>query len=567
MPEELPVLIAGAGPTGLMLAGELARYGVACRLVDKRPGPGIYSRALAVQARTLEIFSHLGMTDDLLPRGVRGHGMSMYAGRNRLLHFAIDELDSPFPFVLLTPQTETEAVLTARLGRLGPTPEWTTELTAFTNDVAGVSATLRRPDGGEETVRARWLVGCDGAHSIVRKASGLSFHGETYEAGFALADVRIDWELPHDEVLAFPGEGGLIAAFPIPGEKMYRLTWQVEEATKQGADDPIRHGITADKPAPTLADVQRVLDERVAFPATASHPTWLANYRVNSRMATSYRNGRVFLAGDAAHIHSPAGGQGMNTGLQDVFNLAWKLALVEQGRAKPELLDTYPPERHAVGVELLRNTDRLTGLVMLRHPVATAVRNMAMTYLASTEVVQQRARRTVSELAVGYRKSPLSAEHHGGLLGAVLPHGAGQPGVLAWRDFAAGPHAGDRAPDAPITAGGAPGHLFDLLRDPRRFTLLLFAGRDATPEGVARLTELAGRVTSEWGDAVCPTVVLPGTASLPGVVGDPDHVAHDKYGARAACLYLLRPDGYVGFRSQPADGERLNEYLQTWLVR
>lgn len=559
MSVELPVLIVGAGPTGLMLAGELARYGVACRIIEKRAKPQDTSRAVAIQARTLEILSYLGLLDRFLPLGTKYHGMSAYSGTTRLAHLSMDELDSPFPFVLGVPQADTEAILIDRLAGAGLAPEWSTELTSFAADDAGVTVRLNRPDGSPETVRCRWLVGADGAHSPVRKGAGLTFLGETYESGFALADVRIDWSLPHDEVLVFPGNGeyGLTAVFPLPdrtgesGGNRYRLTWEFEPTRKVGAGEHAQHGRVTDVPEPTLADAQKILDERVAFPATAHDPVWFANFRVNSRMAAAYRSGRVFLAGDAAHIHSPAGGQGMNTGLQDAFNLAWKLALVERGTAKPAILDTYHAERHAVGMDLLKNTDRLATVAMLRHPVAVAVRNNFMRAVSGFEVFQQRVRKTVSELGIAYRKSPLSAEFHGSFLGAVLPHGADDPGVWAWREFATGPHAGDRAPDAALGTG----RVFDAFRDPTTFTLLVFAGSAAKPETVAHQRELAEKVSADWGKLVRPVLI-----------GPAEEEANHRYGARAACVYLVRPDGYIAYRSQPADPGKLTDYLRTWLV-
>ena len=552
MPAELPVLIVGAGPTGLMLAGELARYGVGCRLVDKRTTPLNTSRAVAVQARTLEIFASLGIADELIALGTKYHGMSAYTGTKRLAHVTMDELESPFPFVLGVPQSDTETVLAKRLAGFGLSPEWSTELTGFTADDSGVTVALKKPDGSPETVRCRWLVGCDGAHSPVRKGAGLTFLGETYEAGFALADVRIDWQHPHEEIALFPGgEEGICAAFPLPGEGRYRLVWETEATRKIEAGAPAEHGRVTDVPDPTLGDVQRILADRVGFPATAHDCIWTANFRVNSRMAAAYRNGRVLLAGDAAHIHSPAGGQGMNTGLQDAFNLAWKLAFVERGTAKPAILDSYHTERHEVGVNLLKTTDRMASVAMLRHPVAVGVRNTLVGVVSGFEVFQQRLRRTISELAIGYRKSPLSAEHHGTLLGSILPHGSDDPGVWAWRAFANGPHAGDRAPDAPLGTG----HVFDLFRDPKRFTLLAFAGTGATAATVAHQRDLVARVNADWAKSVTAVLIDPA-----------EEAAHDRYGAGSACVYLVRPDGYIAFRSQPADLAKLSEYLRGWLV-
>ncbi|MGL6095578.1 MAG: FAD-dependent monooxygenase [Fimbriiglobus sp.] len=552
MPGELPVLIVGAGPTGLMLAGELLRYGVACRLIDARNGPGTTSRALVVQARTVEIFSHLGMAEPLLARGIKLHGVNAYSGGQRLMHISMDEIDSPVPFVVGIPQSRTETVLAERLAGLGMAPEWNVELTEFVQDSAGVTANLRAANGTTETVRCRWVVGCDGAHSTVRKGAGLTFLGETYESGFALADVAVDWPLPHDELHLFPGTNGVVAAFPLPGDNRYRIVWETEPKRTVAAGQPAEHGEIHSRPEPTLDDVRAVLAERTGHACGVRDPEWFANFRVNSRMAAAYRNGRAFLAGDAAHIHSPAGGQGMNTGLQDAFNLAWKLAFVEHGGAHDKLLDTYHDERHAVGVSLLRTTDRMASVAMIRHPVATAVRNTLMSVLTQLEVVRHRALRTISELAVGYRASPLSAEHHGGLFGA-------------WSDFARGPQAGDRAPDAPLLTTAGPGHIFDLLRDPKRFTLLAFTGTSENEEAVGQLRGLAARVRDEWAARVQTAVIVRGGSPAEGEPADPDGTAHDKYGARSACLYLIRPDGYIAFRTQPADGTMLTEYLRTWL--
>jgi len=556
-----------------MMAGELARYGVACRMIDKRSGPGTRSRAIAVQARTLEIFDQLGIVQELIGRGVKYHGASQFVGEKRLVHVSLDELESPFPFVLGVPQTDTEDVLRRHAAGLGVSTEWDTELTSLRPDADGVSLTLNRADGATEELRVRWLIGCDGAHSTVRKALNLTFEGETYEQSFALADVFIDWQLPHDEVLAFLSPAGLAAAFPLPGDGHYRLIWETEAARKVEAGEEVSHGQvpSSERPDPTLDDVGRLLAERVGFPAKARDPIWMANFRVNSRMVSSYRSGRVFLCGDAAHIHSPAGGQGMNTGLQDAFNLGWKLALAERGRGTELLLDSFSSERHRVGTDLLKNTDRLSKLVMLRHPVAVTIRNAAMSFLSSLEVVQQRFRRTIAELSIAYRDSPAVAEYHGGLLQSVLPHGPESPGVLAWRDFAAGPRGGERALDEELyfPKENRTGRLYELLRNPKKHVLLLFTGREPGDAVIEHVRKLAEQVGSSRNDLVRTCIVAAALtipvalAGLEDVYLDPNHPLHDRYGARASCLVLLRPDGYIGYRAQPADGEQLNRYFQS----
>ena len=539
------VLVVGAGPVGLMLACELVRRGVKTRVVDACRVPADKSRALGVQARTLEALDAMGIADRFVAAGRKLHGVNFYADGGRLAHVSTDDIDSPYSYILSLPQSETERLLGEHLVSLGGRVEREVTLTALEQDAGGVTATLAHADGTSERARAAWLVGCDGSHSAVRKALGLPFEGVPYEESFALADVRIAWELPDDEAHAFISPEGAMAAFPLP-KGLWRLVGE------------------ADLAAPTVEDVAGILRARGAPKATVTDAGWVAPFRIHRRIVPRYREGRVFVAGDAAHIHSPVGGQGMNTGMQDAYNLAWKLALVVAGAAREELLDSYDAERRPIAASTLVGTDLATKVVTLRNPVAREVRNRLGAMLGGLEIVQKRLLAQASEIAVGYRGSPIVDEHRASVARATVGKRVGeQPTLADWVGFGGAPHPGDRAPDVAVDEATT---AFALLRHTGS-TLLLFDGAAPTPEGYANLADIARRVQERWGAHVKPWIIVPRRsrpaelAATDPVLLDPKAALHRRYGAGSECLYLLRPDGYVGFRSQPASWRALEDHL------
>jgi 2-polyprenyl-6-methoxyphenol hydroxylase-like FAD-dependent oxidoreductase len=553
----LQVLVVGAGPTGLTLASELARRGVSARIIDRAAEPTQLSKAIGVQARTLEIFDDMGIADQAVSAGLKLVGVAMFANGEPIVKASFDELDTHYPFLLSIPQSDTERILAELLVRRGGSVERGVELVDIAQHEDRVTATLRHANGRSEAVDARWLVGADGAHSTVRRLAGLGFEGSSYDDRFVLADVRIGWDFPRDRVTTFFSETGLLACFPLPGER-WRLIATVEDSSD-------------DAPPPTLEEFQAIVDLRCHVQSTLSDPAWLARFRIHCRQVKRYRAGNVFVAGDAAHIHSPVGGQGLNTGIQDGHNLAWKLDLVSRGKAPPALLDSYHLERHAVGVALLRGTDFATRVATLKHPVVRAVRNRMSSFLSSLEVVQQRITKSVAELTLSYADSPIVGEHRSSMFRSRIGEDESdeRPNVSAWWAFdsAAGP--GARAPDGLIMREGAEEAVrLATVIDGRRHTLLLFDGRAPTEEGYARLAAVAHAVEAKYRDLVDVHVVVPGDerptqlawkgSVLMDIYGD----LEDRYGARAECLYLIRPDLYVGFRSQPADQDALLAYLQ-----
>jgi 2-polyprenyl-6-methoxyphenol hydroxylase-like FAD-dependent oxidoreductase len=438
------VLVVGAGPVGMTLASELARYGVPVRVVDKAAARTDKSKALVLWSRTLELLDRGGRDGSapFVAAGFRAEAVNIVAGERAVGRVGMGGVRSPYPYGLMLPQSDTERLLEERLAGQGIPIEREVELLSFTRRDDGVEAVLRHADGREEAVSAGWLVGCDGAHSAVRHGLGAPFSGETMDSDWMLADVHMrGYPFPDSEAAVHWHRDGVLVVFPIsPGR--YRL---IADLPPSGAERP---------PAPTLERVQAVVDRRGPPGLVASDPVWLAGFRINGRKVASYRWGRAFLAGDAAHVHSPAGGQGMNTGMQDAINLAWKLALVVRGTCAERLLDSYSPERSAVGDQVLKAAGRLTAVATLRNPVAQGVRNLVGHLMLGLAPVRRAVADTMTEVSVGYPDSPLNG-----------------PGLHD------GPRPGERvapvAGEVPVGSGRAP-----------RFAL--FARRAAAAEDLVR---------------------------------------------------------------------------------
>lgn len=393
----IPVLIVGGGPVGLTMACELARYGVDFRIVDKAAVRTDKSKALVLWSRTLELLERGIGAAPFVEAGLQTQRVSIMKGDDLIGSVDTSAVATPYPYALMIPQSETERLLEEQLERQGARVERSVEATTIDIASDGATVVLRDADGVEETVFADWLIGCDGAHSIVRHTLGVSFAGETFPSDWVLGDVHMNGYPHGTDVTVYWHREGVLVIFPIVSGR-YRVLCDTESS---GAAQP---------PAPTLDQLQTLLDRRGSSGMTITDPVWLAGFRINDRKVSDYRHGRVFLAGDAAHIHSPAGGQGMNTGMQDAFNLAWKLALVIQGKSGDGLLDSYSPERSYVGDQVLKAAGRLTKVATLKNPVAQHIRNFAMHCLLGFPPVQRMASDTVTEVAVHYPDSPLNGK-------------------------------------------------------------------------------------------------------------------------------------------------------------
>lgn len=551
MEHDTDVLIVGAGPTGLTLACELLRHGVRCRVIERLVVPVVWSKAAIVHARTMEVLDAMGCADAMLGRSKALHGMRAYSEGKRVVHVTFDELDSPYPHVYGASQHDTEAVLAAHLRSLGGEIERGVELEGFAQDDDGVRARVRTADG-LAGIRARYLVGADGAHSKVREVLGIPFEGASYEERLVQADVRIEWPVPmdDDEMIAFLHPDGPLGCFPLFTDGRFRLVALLPPGVEREA---------------TLATFQALAEERAMPGVKVSDPAWMVPFRIHCRMVPRYRDRRVFLAGDAAHIHSPAGGQGMNTGIQDAFNLAWKLALVVRAAARPELLDSYDAERRPIARAILDATDQATrrgaAAIRLRHPLAVGLRNQLMGLVTSLHVVREKVTETLSMLGHGYEGSPIVAQDRTSAWNANVVGGdAEHPTLVDWAAFGDGPAPGARV-----------ARRFEDRRSPRH-SLLLFDGAASTEAGYANLERIARRVRARHGAHVDVAVVLPGGRRPSGfapdcpILDDEGGALHQYFGARSECLYLIRPDGHVAYRSQPADEGKLAAYLERVFV-
>jgi len=520
------VLVIGAGPVGLTMAGELARHGVGCRIFDKAPSPSSTSKALGIFPRTLEVFQMMGIVEDVLGAGQKLDGIAFYNKSGQIGHIGFSCLTCRYRFAITLPQSQTEQILLEQLAKRGVHVQRERELVGLSQTEDCVSAIVRGSDGSEELLESEWLVGCDGAHSAVRHALNLPFEGEGYSETFLLADVRVESPLDRIHIHLFLAEEGIVGFFPFRPERC-RVIASVGDRSEN-----------AKAPEPQLAEVQELVDHRACGDIQLSDPVWLSRFHISHRKIREFRNGRVFLAGDSAHIHSPAGGQGMNTGIQDAFNLAWKLGLVIHDRSPASLLDSYNEEREPVAKMVLNLTDRLTRMATLQSPFGQQLRDALLALLTGIHTIEDRVAETMAEIGIHYRGSSAVS----GKTGRTL-------------------HAGDRAPDWALLDGVS--HeailLLDRLRKPVH-QLLLFAGqstRDAIDLNEHRKV-LAG-LYAEVMDTLL--IVHDENSDIPDALFDADGAVHALYEVHPTGVVLVRPDGYIGFRSGGIQLGALRAYL------
>ena len=525
------ILVVGAGPAGLTMANVLARQGVPFRVIDKKAGPVEESRALVVHAKTLELLDRLRLADRAVEEGQRMGSVALFsegkpAGKITFLDDGAEDR-TPFPFALVLEQDKTEQILIDGLEEAGGSVEWETELLSLATTPDGVRATIRRPDGSTESNEAGWVVGADGASSPVRHSLGLGFEGDTYEQTLFLADVQMEWGYGNRQVSIDLTRGGFYGFFPMPGEERFRLIGSVPEELKG------KEHITA-------GDVQEVLDRRSGLKTRITDVRWTSVYRTHRRMTGRFRVGRVFLVGDAAHIHSPAGGQGMNTGIGDAYNLGWKLALVARGLARESVLDSYESERIPFARSILGGTDRGFSLQVTTDTAAQRFKILFTPLLfriASTlPPIRKRIFWLISQLWTNYRDSPAVAES-----GPIRK----------------GPHAGDRAPYGFFeTSPDAGESAFEQLRG-QEHHLLFFEGQnpEATLPEIGRTEEDLRALLGSYEIPVSIRRVHSGNRRL-----------HEIYGADSPSLFLVRPDGHVAYRGRAEDPEGLESYLDGLFV-
>jgi 2-polyprenyl-6-methoxyphenol hydroxylase-like FAD-dependent oxidoreductase len=526
---EAPILVVGAGPTGLSAAVELARREVPVRVVDREPGPVEESRALVVQPRSLEIWLDQGLADRAFE-----HGLPVRAADIRLeggdpVHVDLTGMGGPFDAPLVLPQDRTEAALVDRLAELGVEVERETELEHLNQLQGTPEATLAGPDGTER-VEASWIVGADGAHSTVRDELGLPFEGAGYPERFAVADLDADTELATGVIHGAIHQGDLLLIVPLRRPGHFRITTTHRPGDGADPDDP-----------PTRAELQRLVHDHLAEPMELAEPRWRSVFRVHCRGVPRYRDGRVLLAGDAAHIHSPAGGQGMNTGIQDAHNLGWKLGLVHDELASPDLLDSYDAERHRVGERLLQTTDRLFGLARAAIPGTRLLRRWIARPLLARDRVQARLRDFVSQRSIRYRDSPI---------------------VGAPRQ-AQDPQPGDQLPDQPVVHDGEEEHLLSVLAGREHHVVLIVEGTEPSSSPSQR-QRFRDELTDRWPGLIADAWTIlhgPPPPDEPALV-DPHGDLHEALARGKPGYEVVRPDGYLAVRADGFDPGRLDAYVE-----
>ncbi len=504
------VIIAGAGPTGLALACQLIRYGIDFVILDKKAATTPHSKAIGVQARTLEIYEQIGIAGKLISEGAiaeRARLVESGGVRGEVELTNIGEGMSPYPFLLLVEQGRHEKILYDFLKANGRDVLWKTELENFSQDAQGVRANVKNANGETSTIEAKFLVGCDGAKSIVRHTLGMTFEGSTFERLFYVADAEIEWEFPHDALYICLAENTITAFFPMTGgENHFRIVGTFPE------DETRREGEIL------YEEIEQQIIEDTELELDIHDVNWFSVYKVHSRRVNKFSEGRCFLAGDSAHIHTPAGAQGMNTGIQDGYNLAWKLAYVLSGKADVNILETYNEERLENAKRLLQTTDRFFDfgasdewfVAFFRTKIFPYIANFALNFDAVKKFIFP----LVSQIGINYRKSRLSVHNENFKI-----------------------RAGDRMPYFTIDGTS----IYEKLTSPQ-FHLLTFS--DGQTETFSRDETLQDNFYDYRVYPLYP------------------HIA-EIFGSKNSFSVLLRPDNYIAMITDDNSLEKINEYLHT----
>jgi 2-polyprenyl-6-methoxyphenol hydroxylase-like FAD-dependent oxidoreductase len=507
------VVVVGAGPAGLVAAAELARRGVRVRVIDKLAQPTDQSRAIAVHARSLDMFDRMGIVDEMVSTGIKATAMQLYAGHSRLFRIPLGGVDSAFPFTLTTAQTETERVLGDHLQSLGVIVERGVELVALAQDDGAAELTVRHDDGSTEQVSTSWVIGADGAHSTVRKVVGTKLAGSFVGERFLLGDVDAEHGLDLDSMHTFFAPDGPVVVLPMLDGRM-RFLAEVHDAPG-----------TPMNMHPTQDELQAILDRRIGgIRVVRSH--WLTSFEIHHARVPAYRWGRVFLAGDAAHIHSPAGGQGMNTGMQDAFNLAWKLAAVINGQAGDTLLDSYQAERIPVADSVIAFTDRLTRAGTLSG-APRRIRDVVIRMLSHVPAARRFMANMAEEVNINYRNSPIA-------VGSAPRH-------------------------AKVAAGDHLPHAVDAAVQKQ---LSVVCGVQNT--GHVLLTVASGHVAPAAGEGQVQVLVTADDIPVAGydtVIADPNGVVAQRFGLKNGGRVVIRPDGYIGAVASLDDTTTVADYF------
>ncbi|CEK09583.1 FAD-dependent oxidoreductase [Legionella hackeliae] len=523
MAEKLEVLVVGAGPVGLFCANELTRHGLHCRIVDKKSGLSDKSKALAIHIRSLDVLDDCGFIDEILTQGQQIDGAIFKSGKQQLFDIDFAELEnSTRDFFIDLPQDKTEKILYQGLMNKGLQVEWETGLTDIQQHSDGVTATLKRSDGSEEKVEAFWVIACDGSHSTLRALVNAQFVGNVYHQTWWLADLLIHWDFPITKLAMFSSTEGPLACFPIGGQR-YRIVMTAEEKVSHEE--------------PTMADIERVFKKRCQDEATLSDPIWISQFGIAHRQIDNYNYGHIFFAGDAAHVHSPMGGQGLNTGIQDIYNLVWKLALVQKGLAKANLLTSYNSERHPIATAVLKKTGVMTRMFTLRQPFLIKLRNTFLKFITSFHFVRRYVVTDLAELNISYAKSLIVKK-----LGKKTHFNVGEfPSNFYLTEL--------------------PTKEKQSLREILRGTmhhLFLFTGIDSS--ALSSVLKIASLMNQRYQSVMKTHLVLTEESEIPSansVFFDAGKIVHDRFAITETTAVLIRPDKYIGLTQCPVNQDEL----------
>ena len=506
------VIIIGAGPTGLSLACQLIRYGIDFVVVEKNDTVTPFSKAIGVQARTLEIYDQMGLAQSAIQRGTIANRVRLVEGgevRGEMHLANFGREFSQFPFMLMFEQSRNEELLYEFIKSHNRDVHWNTELESFTQDETGVTASVKLPSGESQTIKGKYMAGCDGASSPVRHGLGLSFGGSTFERLFYVADAKVDWELPHDALHVCLAKEVFVAFFPMPGEDRYRIIGTFPESKNEEEGEVV------------YEEIEREIKEQAKLSLEISDVRWFSLYKVHTRRVNKFSEGKCFLAGDSAHIHSPAGAQGMNTGIGDAYNLAWKLAFVVKGLAGESLLDTYNEERLANAKRLLESTDRMFELAAGSHWLMSFIRTTIFPpvagFMASLETVSKRVFPLISQTGINYRNASLSQHTD---------------------DESDHVKAGDRMPYFEVDGKS----IFDKLKEPK-FHLIRFSKGE--------IEDACGDFLQNFGHlADCQVVHI-------------SERVHEIFQREDDFSVFLRPDNHIAFISSEITPNTVREYLKS----
>lgn len=519
----LPVLIVGAGPTGLMMALVLARFGIPFRIIDKKSERTLASNATLIQTRTLELFDQMGIVDDFLKAGHRCQAINFYEDGKLLSQLSLKHIHSLYHFILTLPQSKTEEILEEHLKKLNCFVERSIELIDLQIHSDSVTCTLTYPDGHIETIKSHWLIGCDGVNSLIRQKCGFHFLGEDLTEQFMVAEATIDFShLPKDEMHYFFDPGTILAAFPL-GSNRYRLAGNLH------FDIP--------RKLFTEIEVIEMVQERAHGNYYVTDVNWVSPFWIHGKISESLRKGPVLLAGDAAHVYSPAGGQGMNTGIQDAYNLAWKLALVIQKKSKSLLLESYQTERYPIIQEAVEQNEFYTKLALFDKNFISKLKQFSRN-LSDDVLLQTKMGNQLTQLNIQYENSQVIQYGKNSLISA-----------------------GQRAPDVILNNNKKLYHYFNNTKH----NILIIMEKNSTKIQFEIIPSLLKSLDKQLPDVFNIVIVNQEKIEDYITIIDSDWLIHEAYQIKASTIYIVRPDTYIAYVSEDFNLKSIESFLKIYL--